>query len=111
LRPWLGRLQELGLVSSAGRTKATRYFVAPDVARKLDMPVTTTLGRIEQHRLEALVVEDLKRYPRSKIGKIQERIGAEISRHKIKEALDTLHAAGKVGREGERKARIYWLAG
>lgn len=111
LRPWLGRLQELGLVSSAGRTKATRYFVAPDVARKLDMPVTTTLGRIEQHRLEALVVEDLKRYPRSKIGKIQERIGAEIPRHKIKEALDTLHAAGKVGRDGERRGRIYWLAG
>ncbi|MBS0234236.1 MAG: ATP-dependent DNA helicase [Proteobacteria bacterium] len=109
LRPWLGRLQDLGLVKSVGRTKATRYFVAPDFLRDTKIPATTSLGRIEQHRLEALVVEDLKRYPRSKIGKIHSRIGGEIPRQKVKEALDSLAGAGTVGREGERKARVYWL--
>ena len=29
LAGWLGRLPEMGLVRSTGRTKGTRYFVAP----------------------------------------------------------------------------------
>ena len=37
LRFWLGRLMELGLVQSSGRTNATRYFVAPDLMRTLDI--------------------------------------------------------------------------
>lgn len=109
LRPWLGRLLELGLVKSTGRTKATRYFIDPDVLRSLAMPTTTTLGRIEPHRLDALIIEDLGRYPRSKIGDINARIGPEIPRHRLKRALDTLAKAARVAFEGERKARVYWL--
>jgi ATP-dependent DNA helicase RecG len=33
LSGWLGRLPEMGLVSHAGRTKATRYFVNPAVLK------------------------------------------------------------------------------
>ena len=110
LRPWLGRLQELGLVKSVGKTKATRYFVEPDVLRTLAIPTATTLGRIEPHRLDALIVEDLQRYPRSKIGDINERIGLEIPRHRLKRALDALIEGGRVAGEGERKARVYWPA-
>jgi ATP-dependent DNA helicase RecG len=109
LRPWLGRLQELGLVKLVGRTKATRYFVDPDILRTLDMSTATTLGRIEPHRLEALVIEDLGRYPRSKIGDINVRIGSEIPRHRLKRALDALVKTERVAQEGERKARVYWL--
>jgi ATP-dependent DNA helicase RecG len=110
LRPWLGRLQDLGLVKATGRTKATQYFVAPDILRNLDLPTITTLSRIEPHRLEALLIEDLERYPRSKIGDIHDRIGAEIPRHRIKRALDALVAAKRVVAEGERKSRMYWLS-
>jgi ATP-dependent DNA helicase RecG len=102
-------LLELGLVKSAGRTKATRYFVDPDIVRTLEMPPTTTLGRIEPHRLDALIIEDLQRYPRSKIGDINSRIGSEIPRHRLKRALDALVGNSRVVYEGERKARIYWL--
>jgi ATP-dependent DNA helicase RecG len=38
LRPWIGRLQELGLVEQAGRTKGTRYFVPP----AMHSPATAT---------------------------------------------------------------------
>jgi len=110
LRPWLGRLQELGLVDSAGRTKATRYFVAPDVARKLDVPVTTTLGRIESHRLKALIEEDLRRYPESSSGEINRRVGAEINPKQIKRALDALVDAGLVTFEGDKRWRRYRAA-
>lgn len=111
LRPWMGRLLDLGVVKSAGRTKATRYFVDPEIIRWLDLPAATTLRRIEPHRLEALILEDLRRYPRSKIGEINGRIGTEIPRHQLKRTLDALLEAGSVACEGERKARTYWLAG
>ncbi|MBY0561010.1 ATP-binding protein [Hyphomicrobium sp.] len=107
LRPWLGRLQGFGLVGTAGRTKATRYFVASDVMRRLDIAVPTTLGRIEPHRLRALIEEDLRRYPNSAAGEINRRVGAEINAKQIKRALDTLVADGTVAFEGEKRWRRY----
>ncbi|MER2518754.1 hypothetical protein E4Q23_07865 [Candidatus Accumulibacter phosphatis] len=46
--------------------------------RKLDFVGGTTLKRIEPHRLLALIVEDVGRYPQSRIGDIHQRIGLEI---------------------------------
>jgi ATP-dependent DNA helicase RecG len=37
--------------------------------------MATTLERFEPHQLEALIAEELRRYPRSKIGEIIDRIG------------------------------------
>ena len=109
LTPWINRLQNWGLVQSIGRTQATRYFVDPDVLRRLEFPASTTLRRIEPHRLQALVVEDLRRYPRSPIGEINQRIGAEIPYKQVKRALDVLIDAGQVAFEGDRRGRRYWL--
>lgn len=108
LRPWLGRLVDLGLVRTSGRTTATRYFVAPDIMRTLGVQVSTTLNRIEPHRLRALILEDLERYPRSKAKEIRQRIGSEIPAHRIRRALEALEADGLAAHEGETQARIYW---
>ena len=62
LQPWLARLLGWNVVHSAGRTQATRYFVAPELLRNLRFPADTTLKRIEPHRLAALILEDLRRY-------------------------------------------------
>lgn len=111
LKPWLGRLQELHLVESSGRTKATQYFVSPRLVTDLQLPTATTLGRIESHRLEALVLEDIRRYPGSSIGEIHGRVGAEISRSKLKRAIDACTAAGKLTFVGDRRWRRYTLSG
>ena len=42
----------------------------------------------EPHRLAALVLEDLQRYPESAIGDIHRRIGGEIHPKQVKRALD-----------------------
>ncbi|MBL8884591.1 MAG: ATP-dependent DNA helicase [Hyphomicrobium sp.] len=111
LRPWLGRLQDLGLVKSAGRTKATRYFVAHEVMRNLETPVATTLGRIEPHRLKALVEEDLRRYPESSAGDVNRRVGTEINAKQIKRALDALVDDGVVSFRGDKRWRRYRVVG
>lgn len=110
LKPWLGRLQDLGLVQTSGRTKATQYFVTPRLMSDLQLPTATTLGRIETHRLEALLLEDIRRYPDSSIGDVQERIGPEISRSKLKRAIDACVEKGQLTFTGDRRWRRYTLA-
>lgn len=110
LRPWLGRLCEWGLVGQSGRTQATRYFVQPELLRSLAFPAVTTLKRIEDHRLRALVLEDLQRYPGSAIGQIHRRIGEEIPRRRLKTLLTGLVATGDVVMTGKLKGARYGVA-
>lgn len=110
LSPWLRRLLEWQLVRSVGRTQATRYFIAPEVLQALDLRAMTTLKRIEPHRLAALVLEDLQRYPGSAISAVHQRVGAEIHPKQIKRAVDGLISQGTVRFEGDRRWRRYWVA-
>jgi ATP-dependent DNA helicase RecG len=106
---WLGRLQALALVQTAGRTQGMRYFVDPALLRGADLKVPTTLLRIEPHRLRELIREDLRRYPQSKIGDISSRIGPEVSRSQLKRALTELAGLAVVLMEGERNGARYTL--
>ncbi len=108
LQPWLKRLLDWDLVQSAGRTQATRYFVAPGLLRNLNFTGETTLKRIEPHRLAALVLEDLQRYPESAISDIHKRVGGEIHPKQVKRALEELIERGAVRFEGNNRWRRYW---
>jgi len=108
LAPWLKRLLDWRLVHSSGRTQAMRYFVAPDLLQALDFQGTTTLKRIEPHRLAALVMEDLRLYPASAISAVHQRVGAELHPKQIKRAIDELVSRGEVRYEGEKRWRRYW---
>ncbi len=111
LRPWLARLCEWGLVGQAGRTQATRYFVQPELLRTLAFPAVTTLKRIEDHRLRALVLEDLGRYPWSAFGEIHARIGTEIPPRRLRTMLTALVNEGGLQKRGVLKGTRYASAG
>lgn len=110
LQPWLSRLLGWGIIKSAGRTQTTRYFVDPALLRDLNFAGGTTLKRIEPHRLAALILEDLGRYPKSAIGDIRQRIGGEIHPKLVKRTLDSLVEKSEVQFEGENRWRRYRLA-
>lgn len=105
---WIDRLLDIGIVRKIGRTKGTRYFVEPEILRRLEFPSRTSLTRIEPHRLDALVFEDVSRYPGAAIGEIHERIGAEIKRRQVKLTLDRLCDQDKIRPEGDKRGRKYW---
>lgn len=111
LKPWLGRLLALSLVHTTGRTKGQRYFVDPALLRGAKVPTLTSLSRIEPHRLRALILEDLNRYPGSASSEINVRVGPELSAKTVKRALDELVAAGAVHPTGEKRWRRYRLVG
>jgi len=110
LVPWLGRLLDLNLIKQSGQTKATRYYVDPALLRSVAAGHRTTLQLIEPHRLQALILEDLKRYPKSSMGDIHARIAPELPRSQIRRCVRSLMDSQKVSFEGNNRARKYWLA-
>lgn len=110
LGPWLKRLLAWQIVGSTGRTKAVRYFVDAGLMRSLKFTGVTTLKRIEPHRLLALILEDLKRYPGSAISDVHQRIGKEIHQKQVKRGIDQLVGRGQVRFEGDKRWRRYSAA-
>jgi ATP-dependent DNA helicase RecG len=110
LRPWLGRLLTWGLVNQSGRTNARRYFVPPALLREAGLDALTTLKRVQPHRLRALILEDLERFPDSGRADIHRRIGPEIHEKALARALDALLGQGAIVAVGDRRWRKYRLA-
>ena len=108
LQPWIRRIVDWGLVRSSGKTQATKYFVDPMLLQSLNFAgASTTLKRIEPHRLAALIEEDVRRYPRSQISDIHARVGAEIPRTQIKRSIADLVRSGRLLSEGIRRGTRY----
>lgn len=110
LRPWLGRLVEFGIIGTSGKTRGLRYFITPEWLRGARLDDRTTLARISPHRLRALILEDLVRYPDSSCTDINRRIGTEISSKTVKRSLDRLIEEGRVLFSGDRRWRRYKLS-
>lgn len=110
LTSWLGRLLEMKILLSKGKTKATLYYVNPDFLKKADFIEQTNLKRIEPHTLKALIYEDLKRYPASSKGEIHKRIGVDdVKERALKLRLDEMIDSGVIYREGEKKGTKYFI--
>jgi ATP-dependent DNA helicase RecG len=58
--------------------------------------------------LAALILEDLRHYPRSSTSEIHQRIGSEIHPRQVKRALDALVTKNEVHFEGSNRWRRYW---
>lgn len=109
LQNWIGNLHELKIVLSKGKTKGTFYYINPDFIRTTDFVERTNLKRIEPHRLQELIYEDLKNYPASKIGEIHTRIGEEIKRRTIRTMIDRMLIEKIIFKKGEKKGTIYFI--
>lgn len=109
LQVWLGRLLDFELILSKGKTKGTLYYVNPEFLRSSDFIEKTNLKRIEPHRLQELIYEDLKNYPNSSISEINKRIGEEIKQRTLKAKLDEMINKELLIKEGERKATKYFI--
>ena len=107
LRPWVSRLVGFGLVEQSGRARGTRYFVVPSLLHQTGLDTRTTLARIEPHRLHALIVEDVERYPGSTASDIRRRIGEELKERTFRRALRQVADEGRIVAEGENKGRRY----
>ena len=109
IHQWLGRLPDLGIIKSKGKTKGVEYFVNPDFLKKKNFKGKTNLKKIESYRLRELILQDLNDYPGSKFVDIHERIGKEIKLVKFRKQLNSLILEKKVVTDGGKKNRTYFL--
>ena len=109
LSPWIGRLVKWQVLRTTGRTKATEYYVEPGLLRKLNFRGRTSLRGIEKHRLQELIIKDLEIYRKAGISDIQNRIGLEIPRHKIRRELGKLRKQGIISTRNSGRWMKYLL--
>ncbi len=106
---WLGRLTDLNLIITKGKTKGTEYLVNPDFLKKANFRGKTNLKRIETHRLEELIYQDLNIYDDSLIRSIHKRIGEEIPLRKLKFIINKMYAERKLIKTGQNRWTKYAL--
>jgi len=109
LKPWLGRLEDLDIVMTKGRTKGMTYYVNPAVLRANDFKGKTSLKGIERHRLRELIVSDLQIYSTGKRGEIHGRIGKEVPERQLRSELADMVTDKVLTAVGERGGRRYEL--
>jgi ATP-dependent DNA helicase RecG len=107
IRDWLGRLQDLSLVQSKGKTKGVEYFVNPEFLKHVDFKGKTNLKKIEDHRLKELIYEDISTYPNSSVSEIHQRIGPEIAVRKVKGIIYQMVDEERLSFTGNLKWRRY----
>ena len=67
-------LDKYHLITKSGATKGVYYQVNPILLTNAKSNIVTTLKTIEPYVLKALIKEDLRRHPMSKISEIASRI-------------------------------------
>jgi ATP-dependent DNA helicase RecG len=109
LRSYINRLTEMAMLVRRGIKKGTEYLINPKLIESSRVNIKPTLKLIEPHRLEALIVEDLLRYPNSKSADIQKRI-EELPIQEIRKKLLSMENEGKLSSVGSKKGKVYNVA-
>jgi ATP-dependent DNA helicase RecG len=107
IRDWLGRLPDLGIIESQGRTRGTEYFVNPLFLKKTNFKGKTTLKIIAPHRLKELIYQDIAIFQPVSIGDIHYRIGIEISKNRIQKMIKKMCEDHTLLKTGTLRHTVY----
>ncbi|MFH1052256.1 MAG: ATP-binding protein [bacterium] len=109
LRSWVSRLIEQKLIITRGQKKGTSYLINPELIAKSKLNIKPSLLTLEEHRLKALIEEDLRTYKKSKIGDIQRRL-MDIPLKELRKMIYHMVKDEIVDHDGGTKFRNYFLA-
>jgi ATP-dependent DNA helicase RecG len=109
LRKWVGGLIEKNIVLTEGRTKGLMYIINPKVISSMEHNLKPSLKTMEEHTLRALIKEDLKAHPKSKISQIHQRMD-DLDLKYLRRIVYKMYEDGELDREGSNKNMVYFLA-
>ena len=109
LRSYTDNLVNLGLIVQRGVKKGTQYVINPRLMRNAHLNIPTTLKTIEPHRLNALIEEDLRLHPNSKISEIADRL-PDVERKDIQRQIYNMTSKNILTTTGSKSDRRYSLA-
>lgn len=109
LRSYVGRLLDQAILITRGIKKGTEYLLNPKLISSSKINIKPTLKVIEPHRLKALIIEDLERYPKSSIADIAKRL-PDVLIVDLRKCIYKMATDGKLIYEGGKTYRKYSVA-
>ncbi len=106
LKNYTSKLLGDKLIISEGNKKGTSYSVNPTLIQNSEANIKTTLKTIAKHTLKALVLEDLKLNPNSKIKDISERL-PDVPMRTLRTMIYNLVQENVLATSGGTKNRTY----
>lgn len=107
LRSYVDKILADGLITKSGKGKANQFQVNPQLIKNSKANIKTSLKTIEPYALKALIKEDLKKHPGSKISEISSRI-PDVELKEVRKMAYSMVGKDLVT-EGARTNRIYFL--
>lgn len=108
LRSYISKLCEKAIIVTRGIKKGTEYLINPQLIANAKLNLKPSLKVIEPHRLKALIEEDLKLYPNSKISEIHKRL-PDILIEDIRKSVYDLVKDNILTHSGGKTYRMYSL--
>jgi len=109
LRSYTSNLLRKGILTPRGAKKGTEYLINPKVISSSKINIKPTLITIEPHRLKALIIEDIKRYPGSMISDISKRL-PDVLIEDLRKCVYKMVSDSILRHQGGKTYRKYYLA-
>lgn len=108
LRSWIDNLVEKKILITEGRTKGLMYMINPKLLAAVEHDLKPSLKTMEEHKLIALIKEDLKFHPNSKISEVHSRMD-DLDLAYLRRVIYKMYNANEIIREGSKKNMTYSL--
>ena len=108
LRSYVDKILADGLIIKSGKGKANQFQVNPQLIKNSKANIKTSLKTIEPYALKALIIEDLKKHPGSKVSDISSRI-PDVELKEIRKMVYSM-VGKELQTEGAKTNRTYFLA-
>ncbi len=107
LRSYVDKILAEGLIVKSGTKKATRFQINPQLIQNAKANIKTSLKTIEPYALKALIIEDVKKHPGTRISEIASRI-PDVGVAEIRKMVYSIVDA-ELRTEGAKTNRSYFL--
>ncbi|MGM0519584.1 MAG: ATP-binding protein [Campylobacterota bacterium] len=108
LRNWVENLVNKNIVITEGKTKGLMYMINPKILSSVEHDLKPSLKTMEEPHLKALIKEDLKLHPKSKISEIHKRMN-DLDISYLRRVVYRMVEKNEIQREGEKKNMVYFL--
>ena len=108
LRNWLKNLIKKEIVITEGKTKGQMYMINPRILSSMEHDLKPSLKTIPEHTLKALVKEDLKLHPKSKISEIHSRM-EDLDLGYLRRVIYKMYQDKDLEKEGAKRNMVYFL--
>lgn len=108
LRNWVDNLVAKNILLTEGKTKGLMYMVNSKILSSVEHDLKPSLKTMEEPHLRALIIEDLKLHPRSKISEIHKRV-EDLDISYLRKIVYKMYNDSEIDRDGEKRNMVYFL--